>query len=1087
MIPLNRRARKVAPLLFGSGLCALVYQVVWTREFRLVFGASTAASAAVLAIFIGGLGIGGLFLGKRADRHPRPLAFYAQLETLIALSAALTPGLLWLVRWLYIQLGGTVVLGLAVGTAVRLVLAGLVLAVPTFLMGGTLPAAARAVETDDDAGRRSVALLYGVNTLGAVTGSLLSTFWMLELFGNRSSLWCAALMNLLVAVVARRLSRSPVLAEPATAAVAAPAAQPEGTALAPTAPAAPIPFVLGAAGLVGFAFFLMELVWYRMLGPLLGGTVFTFGLILAVALLGIGLGGLFYSLYGKNKPATLRGFAYTCLIEAACIAIPFALGDRVAVLALLLRPLGNVGFVGHLCAWAVITGLVVLPAAFAAGVQFPLMIALLGQARRDVGKEIGLVYAWNTVGAICGSLAGGFGLLPALSAPGCWRMVVVILAASGVAAIALSARKEGRWARLLPAAATAAAVFMMSLATGPTAAWRHSPIGAGRVEIQTVSTPNEIRDWVHGQRAAIRWEAEGVESSVAINVANGIAFVLNGKVDGNSRRDAPTAVMSGLLGALIHPETRNAMVVGLGTGSTAGWLAAIPTLAEVDVVELEPAILEVARVCAPVNLNALENPKVRVSIGDAREVLLTTPKTYDLVFSEPSNPYRAGIASLFTKDYYEAVSLRLREGGIFLQWVQAYEVDGRTVRSVFATLASVFAHLELWQLGPGDLLLVASKNPLVLDAASLRSRIQSEPFRTALGVTWRVNDLEGFLAHYLAGPGLARTIAEQEKDYINTDDRNYVEFGFARGMGKADHVETFELQLAARAVKSDRPVLLEGAEVDWARVDERRNDIYVAIGREPPALPAQLNAEQRSRIRAQTEFVRGNRAGVLSAWRSQPREPESLNELVMVAEALADVGDEKARTYLEKLPPSHKPESEAILARLLLKQGKTTEAAQSLAASFTRFQRDPWPWARVMSSALSLVETIAASDKARGRELFELLQKPFAVNAMEMERMGALVKLTRQIGFKESCVQALKPFEPIVPWNVDFLRLRHSCYEANAHPNLARASLELGEFLDNAPVPFGHGLAASAEGSRAHASVSEGRLSSDLGQSASAR
>jgi spermidine synthase len=1084
MIPLNRRARKVAPLLFGSGLCALVYQVVWTREFRLVFGASTAASAAVLAIFIGGLGAGGLLLGKRADQHPRPLAFYGQLETVIALSAALSPGLLWLVRWLYIQLGGTVVLGLAGGTAVRLLLAALVLGVPTFLMGGTLPAAARAVASDDDAGRRNVALLYGVNTLGAVTGSLLSTFWMLELFGNRSTLWCAALVNLLVAMVARRLSRSPDLAEPATLVGTTPAPA-EAISPEPTGAAAPIPFVLGAAALVGFAFFLMELVWYRMLGPLLGGTVFTFGLILAVALLGIGLGGMFYSLYGKNKPATLRGFAYTCLIEAACMVIPFALGDRIAVLALLLRPLGNLGFIGHVFAWSAVTGLVVLPAAFAAGVQFPLMIALLGRARRNVGKEIGLVYAWNTVGAICGSLAGGFGLMPALTAPGCWRLVVVILAVSGVSALALSAAKEGRWARLLPAAATAGAVFIMALAAGPSAAWRHSSIGAGRVEMQTVSTPNEIRDWVHGQRAAIRWEAEGVESSVAINAANGIAFVLNGKVDGNSRRDAPTAVMSGLVGALIHGNPHHAMVVGLGTGSTAGWLAAIPSTSQVDVVELESAILEVARACAPVTANALENPKVHVSIADAREVLLATPKTYDLVFSEPSNPYRAGIASLFTQDYYRAVALRLNEGGIFLQWVQAYEVDGRTVRSVFATLASVFPEVELWQLGPGDLLLVASKKPLVLDAAELRNRIQSEPFRTALGVTWRVNDLEGFLAHHLAGPGLARAIAEQEGDYINTDDRNYVEFGFARGVGKADHVETSELQRAARAVKSDRPAMADGAQVDWSRVDEKRVDIYVAISREPPALPMPLTAEQRSRIGAQTEFVRGNRAGALAAWRSQPREPESLNELVLVAEGLADAGDEKAKSYLDKLPASHQAEAEAILARLQLKQGKTAEAAQSLASSFTRFQTDPWPWARVMSSALSLVETLAAADKAKGRELFEILQKPFAVNAMEVERMAVLVKLTRQIGFKDSCVPALKPFEPIVPWNVDFLRLRQRCYQANAHPYLARASAELGEFLDHAALPFGHGLSGSGDGLRAGAS--EERPISDVGRPVSTR
>jgi predicted membrane-bound spermidine synthase len=204
---MTQRAAKVAPLLFGSGLCALVYQIAWLREFRLVFGASTSASAAVLAIFIGGLGVGGLLLGRRSDRHPRPLELYAQLETIVALSAAVTPGLLWLVREAYILAGGTPTLGIGFGSIVRLVLAALVLSVPTLAMGGTLPAAARAVATDDDAGRRSVGLLYGVNTLGAVTGSFLANFFMLEIFGTRKTLWLACLFNLVVAMVARHVAR----------------------------------------------------------------------------------------------------------------------------------------------------------------------------------------------------------------------------------------------------------------------------------------------------------------------------------------------------------------------------------------------------------------------------------------------------------------------------------------------------------------------------------------------------------------------------------------------------------------------------------------------------------------------------------------------------------------------------------------------------------------------------------------------------------------------------------------------------------------------------------------------------------------
>src|SRR4051812_37700293 len=197
---------KVALLLFVSGMCALVYQMAWLREFRLIFGASTAASAAVLAIFMGGLGLGSLWLGHRADKQAKPLRFYGNLELIIAISAALTPFLLYAVRQAYIATGGSTVLGLTGAPVARLVLAALVLVVPPFLMGGTLPAAARSAENDQDVGRRNLALLYGANTLGAVTGSALATFFLVEMFGTHKTLWAACLVNALIALVARSVS-----------------------------------------------------------------------------------------------------------------------------------------------------------------------------------------------------------------------------------------------------------------------------------------------------------------------------------------------------------------------------------------------------------------------------------------------------------------------------------------------------------------------------------------------------------------------------------------------------------------------------------------------------------------------------------------------------------------------------------------------------------------------------------------------------------------------------------------------------------------------------------------------------------------
>src|ERR1043165_4355804 len=451
-------------LLFGSGFCALIYQTAWLRQFRLIFGASTFATAAVLAIFMGGLGLGSALLGRRAAPHPPPLRFYGNLELLVAASAALSPLLLWLIAKVYFALGGSVVLGLLGASVARLILSTLVLGVPTLLMGGTLPAAARAVETNDDAGRRRLALLYGANTLGAVAGTLLSTFFLLERLGNVRTLFVAVAVNVVVGVVARYREGG-------------------GPAAAERAPARPAhsTIILAAAAVVGFAFLLMELVWYRMLAPLLGGSTFTFGLILAIALLGIGLGGAAYAFWIGHRQATRAGFALTCSLEAAAIAIPFALGDRIAILANLLRAVGAEGFGGYVLGWTLVTSIVVFPAAVVAGVQFPLLISLLGSGRDDVGNDVGLAYAWNTAGAIAGSLAGGFGILPLLTAPGTWRLVVVLLA--------LTAIVFSRGSLLVAIGAVA-----LTFTLGPTAVWRHSGIGAGRAPAH--DSPNAIREWI---------------------------------------------------------------------------------------------------------------------------------------------------------------------------------------------------------------------------------------------------------------------------------------------------------------------------------------------------------------------------------------------------------------------------------------------------------------------------------------------------------------------------------------------------------------------------------------------------------------
>jgi hypothetical protein len=988
----------------------------------------------VVAIFMGSLGAGGWILGRIADRRSSPWGLYARLEALVALTAAVTPPLLWAARELYLALGGSVVLGLFAGTILRLLLATLVLLPPMFLAGGTLPAAARAVQFDGDRRRRGMALLYGINTLGAVAGAIASTFWLLETFGTRRTLWIACLLNLLVAVLARAVTFPRATEEQETA----------PDALVAEAPPLPAPLVVGAAGAVGFAFFLMELVWYRMLAPILGGTVYTFGLILAVALVGVGLGGLAYALVGARRPPTVGAFAATCWLEAACLAVPFALGDHIAALALRMRPEAPLALLDYVSGWILVASIVILPASIVAGAQFPLLVALLGRGRRDIGRQLGLAYAGNTVGAIAGALAGGFGLLPVLSAPGCWRAAALGLAVTGLA-VSVAGRAH-RLTALACLAGTGVLAAVLFAVPGPTAAWRHSGIGTGRSLVRDLSTPNAFKAWTHQTRRVVVWQEDGVESSVALQNLDGLAFIVNGKIDGNSRGDAGTQVMSGLLGALLHPAPRSVLVVGLGTGSTAGWLAAVPTIERTDVVELEPSIAEVARACAPVNRGVMANPRVAIRYGDAREVLMTTPRRYDLIFSEPSNPYRAGIASLFTREFYRAASNRLAEGGLFLQWMQAYEVDEDTVYRVLATLQSVFDSVEVWQTQANDLLLVGSRGDRVLDGALFAARTRQSPFREALRATWGADTPEAALARYVAGPAMARAAAADRRE-LNTDDRNHLEFGFARMVGRNGPFRLHRMRRAAQRLGADRPSMT--GPVDWAKVADERISMNTAYGEN--AILDRATEWQPERASAHTLYLARQVDEAARSFLLQARPARGPVEIALLAEGLAQMGDERALAYIDSVRADEPIEADAILGRLRFRQQRHEEAAAALERAFVAYRDDPWPAIPMMRGALAVAVDLARARPELGPRLFAALGQPFSAFVLDTDRLDARVRIARTQAGDALCHDAVSEVEP-PPWNLEFLLYRRNCYESTGDPRFVAASRDMDEYLRNDPV-----------------------------------
>jgi spermidine synthase len=567
------------------------------------------------------------------------------------------------------------------------------------------------------------------------------------------------------------------------------------------------------------------------------------------------------------------------------------------------------------------------------------------------------------------------------------------------------------------------------------------------------ASPNQFRSWASEQRRGILWEADGIESTVALTLdPAGYAFVVNGKSDGSARTDAGTQVMLGLLGALTVPNPKSALVIGLGTGSTAGWLGTVPSVDRVDVVELEPLVVEVARACALVNRDALSNPKVHVTIGDARELLLTTRDRYDIIASEPSNPYRAGVASLFTSEYYRAASDRLSDDGVFVQWIQAYEINANTLRTIYATLASVFPQVETWHTNPGDIVLVASKRTHSYAVADLTRRLNSEPFKSALAKVWRAVSIEGFLAHYLANQSLARMAANTPGVEINTDDRNVVEFGLARSVGAA-LTTVADIRTVAREAGASRPPLDTDSAIRWTELDTAWMSYNASVNSINQNLLGPPNEQARQAALLQY-YQNSNLDAARGLWEQQPDGARDPAEMAMLADIASQSGVEAAVLFIDRLRAYQPGEADVMLGILRLRQSKLAESATAIESALVRFRTDPWTQSRYVYRALDVAMLLATRDAELARRMFAALGSPFAVDAAEDARLVTRAQVSRQLDLRGLCVAAVGALEPHVPWNEPFLRLRRDCYEATNHPLLQTAASDLDEFLKTAPRPI---------------------------------
>jgi spermidine synthase len=696
-------------LFAGSGFSALVYEIVWYQLLQLAIGSTAVSLGILLATFMGGLCVGSIALPRLRWAQRHPLATYAFLENLIAIFGLLVLFEIPLINRVYIA-------GAEHGMP-GMLLRGLVAAVcmlpSTILMGASLPAIVRWIEMTP----RGVSwwgLLYGSNTAGGVLGCLVAGFYLLRIHDTTIATFAAVAVNLIVAAIS-----SAVAARTPERSGAEPTNEPAGQATATRGRTHEEPqlnrwTVYVVIALSGACALGAEVVWTRLMGMLLGNTVYVFSIILAVFLVGLAIGSGAGSLVlhrlrprlalGWCQILLALGIAWTAYMIAD--SLPYWPIDPM----LIHGPWQMFQLDLVRCLWAI------LPPTILWGASMPLACAAVAKRGADSGRTVGGVYAANTFGAIIGALGVSLVLVPWIGTQNSQRILLAVSALSALFVLAPHARSSRSKATAAWLAVSLVAAALLALRLDPVPG---ALIAYGR-QIETFSPSSHIL-----------LTAEGRNSSVAIGLYNdgSVEIDVNGHVEAtNEPFDMKLQRMVGHLPALLHPNPKSVLGIGFGAGVSAGTFTRYPTIGKITVCEIEPRIPPIsARFFAKENYGVFRNPRTHIVYDDARHYLLTTTEKFDIIASDPLDVFVKGTAALYSREYFEAVKQHLNPGGIFTLYVPLWESDLRTVKSEAATFFEAFPYATAWantRDGQGyDMVFMGQAEPLKIDLDQIEQRL----------------------------------------------------------------------------------------------------------------------------------------------------------------------------------------------------------------------------------------------------------------------------------------------------------------------------------------------------------------------------
>ena len=750
--------RLVCACLFVSGMAGLVYEIVWARYLALFLGHTSYAVVAVLVAFMGGLALGNLWFGSLADRTRRPLARYAWLEIGIGIYALVFPTYYEFCHMAFVNLargwqpGSTALLGL------KFVFSLVTILLPTVLMGGTLPLLVRVVTRSLGELRPKVAALYFVNSAGAVAGTWLADFCWLPVIGLASTMIAGAAMNLAVGCLALFVSGASKEGQGIAEPLAEPAASEPAFAVEESFSSAELRLAVIGIGLSGFVAMLYQVAWTRFLALALGSSTHAFSLMLITFIAGIAAGSWLVYQWTAMKRALLA-FAWTEIALAVSMAMSLFLYQYLAFTfvrasQVLVRESSNYPIYeflqGAICFAVMFVPTVCL------GMTLPLVSRVATEQTARAGRSVGRVFAVNTLGTVLGAAATGLVLMPMLGLSRTFALGIALNLFIGLTLLALK-YAPGRLAWLL-ATPLVSVVLVFGAGRMFDHTWR--PLltsGLWRTQ-QPPTTWKDAKTGFQRNRMLYYRDGAGSTVSVAETVPGGLRFLkVNGKTDAGTGDDMITQLMVGHTALLMHPTAQDVLMIGLGSGMSAGSVLTHPSVKHVDQVEISPEVVQANRFFTNVNHNPLGDPRLHLVVEDAKSFLQITDHKYDAIISEPSNPWMAGVAGVFSTEFYQTCRQHLAPGGLMLQWVQLYELSDDGLDMVIATFSQSFPHMSLWQSHYNDLLLVGSVQPVRVDFAAFEQRLR-EPLVDADLAQVGLNNATLYLAQEMVSSARGRFI-----------------------------------------------------------------------------------------------------------------------------------------------------------------------------------------------------------------------------------------------------------------------------------------------------------------------------------------